>query len=89
MKVDVLHANQYMGALFYALMILVVDGLPELSMTIQRLEVFYKHRDLRLYPAWAYAIPATVLKLPLSVLESLVWTSLTYYVIGYSPEVQR
>ncbi|KAK2634606.1 hypothetical protein Ddye_029398 [Dipteronia dyeriana] len=41
------------------------------------------------YPAWAYEIPATVLKIPLSLIESLVWTSLTYYVIGYSPEVWR
>ncbi|KAF7818011.1 pleiotropic drug resistance protein 3-like [Senna tora] len=89
MDVDVLHANYYMGALFYALIILLVDGIPEMSMTLQRLEVFYKQRDLRFYPAWAYAIPATVLKLPLSFVESLVWTVLTYYVIGYSPEVQR
>lgn len=89
MKIDILHANYYMGALFYSLIILLVDGIPEISMTIQRLEVFYKQRDLRFYPAWAYAIPASVLKLPLSFLEALVWTSLTYYVIGYSPEVQR
>ncbi|GMY22086.1 pleiotropic drug resistance protein 3-like isoform X1 [Fagus crenata] len=41
------------------------------------------------YPAWAYAIPSSVLKVPLSFVESLVWTSLTYYVIGYSPEIQR
>ncbi|KAF7818005.1 pleiotropic drug resistance protein 3-like [Senna tora] len=89
MDVDVLHANYYMGALFYALVILLVDGFPEMSMTLQRLNVFYKQRDLRFYPAWAYAIPATVLKLPLSFVESLAWTVLTYYVIGYSPEVKR
>jgi hypothetical protein len=89
MDVDITHANYYMGALFYALIIFVVDGIPELSMTIQRLEVFYKQKAMCFYPAWAYAIPASVLKIPISFVESLVWTSLTYYVIGYTPEAQR
>lgn len=89
MDVDVLHANYYMGALFLSLMLLLVDGFPEMSLTIQRLEVFYKQKELRFYPAWAYAIPAALLKVPYSLVASVVWTSLTYYVIGYSSEVQR
>lgn len=89
MGLDVTHGNYYMGSLFFALTILVVDGIPEMSMTLQRLEVFYKQRDLCFYPAWAYAVPATLLKVPVSLVVSLVWTSLTYYVIGYSPEPQR
>lgn len=89
MDVDIIHANYYLGSLFYALVILLVDGFPELSMTVSRLPVFYKQRDLCFYPAWAYTIPATILKIPLSFVESLVWTSLTYYVIGYSPEFGR
>ncbi|KAK2646907.1 hypothetical protein Ddye_022102 [Dipteronia dyeriana] len=89
MAVDLIHANFYLGALFYSLVILLVDGFPELNMTVSRIAVFYKHRELCFYPAWAYAIPATILKLPLSFLEAFVWTALTYYVIGYSPEVGR
>lgn len=89
MSIDVFHANYYMGSLFYALVILVVDGIPELSMTVSRLSVFYKQKELCFYPAWAYAIPASILKLPLSLLESVVWTTLTYYVIGYTPQAGR
>ncbi|KAI8027821.1 Pleiotropic drug resistance protein 3 [Camellia lanceoleosa] len=77
LAVDAIHANYYLGALFYALIILFFDGLPELSMTVGRLA------------AWAYVIPATILKVPLSMLVAQVWTSLTYYVIGYSPEAGR
>ncbi|KAK9673337.1 hypothetical protein RND81_12G161500 [Saponaria officinalis] len=65
MDVDILHANYYMGAMFYGL------------------------RDLYFYPAWAYAIPATILKIPFSVLLAVIWTSLTYYTIGYTPDVGR
>ncbi|KAL4636632.1 hypothetical protein ACB092_03G022800 [Castanea dentata] len=89
MDIDILHANYYMGSLFYALIILLVDAIPELSMTIQRLEVFYKQKTFCFYPAWAYAIPASILKVPIPFVESLVWTCLTYYVIGYSPEAER
>lgn len=89
MHVDILHANYYLGSLFYGLVMLLVDGFPEVSMTIMRLPVFYKQRDLYFYPAWAYAIPATLLKVPLSILLAVLWTSLTYYTIGYAPEVGR
>lgn len=89
MSVDLVHSNDYLGALFYCLLILLIDGMPELSMTVARLPVFYKQRDLHFYPAWAYAIPATILKIPVSLLEAVVWTCLTYYVIGYSPEAGR
>ncbi|ONK78768.1 uncharacterized protein A4U43_C02F22210 [Asparagus officinalis] len=87
--VDVFHANSYLGALFYTLIIHMVNGFPELAMTITRLPVFYKQRDFYFYPAWAYAIPAFLLKIPISLIESLLWTSITYYGIGYSPEAVR
>lgn len=89
MKVDVVHANYMMGAMYYALVRLITNGVAELSLTIIRLPVVYKQRSFYLYPAWAYSIPASILKLPISLLESVMWTALTYYVIGFSPQVKR
>ncbi|KAL5163323.1 Pleiotropic drug resistance protein 3 [Glycine soja] len=89
MAVDVLHGNYFMGSSFYSLIILLVDGFPELSMTVSRLAVIYKQKELCFFPAWAYTIPSAVLKIPLSLLESFIWTTLSYYVIGYSPEIGR
>ncbi|GMI97568.1 polar auxin transport inhibitor sensitive 1, PLEIOTROPIC DRUG RESISTANCE 9 [Hibiscus trionum] len=89
MDIDILDANYYLGAMFYALLILVVDEFPEIHLTVSRLSIFYKQKMLYFYPAWAYAIPAIILKIPISFIQSLVWTSLTYYVMGYSPEVGR
>ncbi|KAF2604074.1 hypothetical protein F2Q70_00024932 [Brassica cretica] len=89
MGVDIVHGNSYMSCLFFATVVLLVNGAPELNMTVERLAVFYKQKQLCFYPAWAYAIPATVLKVPLSFFQSLVWTCLTYYVIGYTPEASR
>ncbi|XP_042453432.1 ABC transporter G family member 41-like [Zingiber officinale] len=87
--VDIVHANYYMGSLYYALLLFMVNGFPELAMTVSRLPVFYKQRDYYFYPAWAYSIPAALLKIPVSLIESIVWTTTTYYIIGYSPEATR
>ena len=86
---DSLHANYLMGSLFFSLFKLLADGLPELTLTISRIAVFCKQKELYFYPAWAYAIPSAILKIPISFLESFLWTMLTYYVIGYSPEAGR
>ncbi|KAG0463122.1 hypothetical protein HPP92_021598 [Vanilla planifolia] len=89
MAVDSKHSNYYMGAMFYTLIRLATNGVAELALTVSRLPVFYKQRDFHFYPAWAYAIPTIVLKIPFSLLESFIWTALTYFVIGYSPEAER
>ncbi|KAG5525542.1 hypothetical protein RHGRI_031996 [Rhododendron griersonianum] len=83
------NANRYLGALFFSIFALFFDGKPELSMTVARLPIFFKQRDLYFYPAWSYAISSTILKVPLSLWSALIWTSLTYYGIGYSPEPAR
>jgi len=89
MDVDLVHSNYYMGALFYTIIRLANNGIAELAMTVSRLPVFYRQRDFYFYPAWAYSIPAFVLRIPISLVESILWTALTYYVIGYSPEADR
>ncbi|KAL5849942.1 hypothetical protein ACOSQ4_007955 [Xanthoceras sorbifolium] len=61
----------------------------ELSLTIIRLPVVYKQSSFYPYPAWSYSIPAFLLKIPLSLADALLWTATTYYVIGYSPDVER
>ncbi|KAL8123013.1 hypothetical protein AgCh_011114 [Apium graveolens] len=79
----------YMGALFFGVVMLMFNGMAELAMTIAKLPVFYKQRDLLFYPTWSYAIPVWIVRIPISFLEAAVWTILTYYVIGFDPNVGR
>lgn len=81
--------NLYVGALFFGLMIVMFNGFGEMAMVVSRLPVFYKQRGQLFYPAWAFSIPNFVLRIPLSLLESLIWVCFTYYVIGFSPEPSR
>lgn len=79
----------YTGALFFAVTMLMFNGLSEISMTIRRLPVFYKQRQMYFFPPWAYALPTWILNIPVSLLEVTIWTCLTYYVIGLDPNAGR
>ncbi|ONK80798.1 uncharacterized protein A4U43_C01F21860 [Asparagus officinalis] len=79
----------YLGALFIGLMTHLFNGLAEIAMSIAKLPVFYKQRDLLFFPAWAYALPTWLLKIPISFIECGVYAALTYYVIGFDPSVNR
>ncbi|PKA53837.1 Putative pleiotropic drug resistance protein 7 [Apostasia shenzhenica] len=79
----------YMGALFVGILTHQYNAYTELAMSMTKLPVFYKHRDLLFFPAWVYAVPTWILKIPVSFLECALYTAMTYYVFGFSPNIQR
>ncbi|WRX34653.1 ABC transporter-like [Theobroma cacao] len=79
----------YLGALYFSMVIILFNGFTEVSMLVAKLPVLYKHRDLHFYPSWAYTIPSWVLSIPTSLYESGFWVAVTYYVIGYDPNITR
>lgn len=80
---------KYMGAIFFGVVIVMFNGYAELSMTIMRLPVFYKQRDLLFYPAWAYSLPTLVMSIPSSLAETGIYVVITYYGMGMTPEASR
>ncbi|KAK6136023.1 hypothetical protein DH2020_030233 [Rehmannia glutinosa] len=81
--------GKFYGALFFSLINVMFNGTAELALTVLRLPVFFKQRDALFYPAWAFSLPIWVLRIPLSLMESLIWIVLTYYTIGFAPEASR
>ncbi|XP_039117320.1 ABC transporter G family member 44-like [Dioscorea cayenensis subsp. rotundata] len=79
----------YLGALFFSIVMLMFNGFSELGLTIMKLPVFFKQRDYLFYPAWAYALPSWILKIPISFVEVGVWVFINYYVIGFDPSAAR
>lgn len=78
-----------MGALFFTICTIMFNGFAELAMTILKLPIFYKQRDLLFYPSWSYAIPTWILKIPITFVEVAIWVSMTYYVGGFEPNFTR
>ncbi|CAN8312242.1 unnamed protein product [Cochlearia groenlandica] len=82
-------ANMYVGAMLFALIVNMFNGMAEMAMTIQRLPVFYKQRDLLFHPPWTYTLPTFLLGIPISMFETTAWMVVTYYSIGFAPDASR
>ncbi|KAL2345196.1 hypothetical protein Fmac_006481 [Flemingia macrophylla] len=81
--------NKFFGALFFSLVNIMFNGFSEQAMIVSRLPVFYKQRDFMFYPGWAFGLPIFLLGIPISFLESGIWTVLTYYTVGFAPSANR
>lgn len=79
----------YMGAMFFALIVAMFNGISELNMAVMKLPIFFKQRDLQFYPSWAYSIPPWILKIPITLVEVAIWEGITYYTIGFDPDITR
>ncbi|WVZ64279.1 hypothetical protein U9M48_013825 [Paspalum notatum var. saurae] len=77
----------YIGAMFFGILVIMYNGFSELALTVIRLPIFFKQRDLLFYPAWAYTVPPWILKIPITLIEVCGYVFLTYYVIGFDPNV--
>ncbi|CAN1747659.1 ABC transporter G family member 39 [Linum perenne] len=64
-------------------------GISEVVLIAKRLPEFYKQRDSLFYPAWAFALPVWILRIPIAFIESFIWIVLTYYTIGFAPAANR
>ncbi|KAL0315632.1 UNVERIFIED_CONTAM: ABC transporter G family member 32 [Sesamum radiatum] len=79
----------YLGELYFSMVIILFNGFAEVSMLVAKLPILYKHRDLHFYPSWAYTIPSWFLSIPTSLIESGFWVAVTYYVVGFDPNITR
>ncbi|CAL4962703.1 unnamed protein product [Urochloa decumbens] len=79
----------YMAALFFGVLMIMFNGFTELALLVMKLPVFFKQRDLLFFPAWAYTIPSWILKIPITFIEVGGYVFMTYYVIGFEPNVSR
>ena len=56
---------------------------------LSTISVFYKQRNNYFFPVTSYALPTVLLRVPLSVVTGIIFTALTYFVVGFAPDVGR
>ncbi|XP_020576479.1 ABC transporter G family member 45-like isoform X2 [Phalaenopsis equestris] len=81
--------NKFIAAIFAGVVIVNFNGMTELAMIVKRLPVFYKQRELLLLPGWALLFSNYILSIPMTLIETGIWTSITYFVIGFAPSATR
>uniref|UniRef100_A0A1D1ZGN1 Pleiotropic drug resistance protein 3 n=1 Tax=Anthurium amnicola TaxID=1678845 RepID=A0A1D1ZGN1_9ARAE len=86
---SIMDGDIFMGALFFTELVMMFNSFSEISMTIDKLPVFYKQRDLLFFPAWAYALPTCILKILISFMEVSIWVFVNYYATGFDPNATR
>ncbi|KAK9813535.1 hypothetical protein WJX73_005597 [Symbiochloris irregularis] len=79
----------YQGFTFFALLVMLFNGLSEMTFTVQRIQTFFKQRADNFYPAWSFVLPTTVLRLVYSLTESLIFSCITYFIVGLVPAPGR
>ena len=79
----------YLGVIFFMLNIIALSGFFELPRMIEKLPVFYKQRNHRFFPTWAFSLPASILGIPVSLAEVLLFVATIYYSIGFDPSFTR
>ncbi|KAJ1284239.1 hypothetical protein BS78_03G189900 [Paspalum vaginatum] len=94
MRTEMQHKNIedgtiYIGILYSGVNTSIFNAYQELVWTVARLPVFHKQRNIHMYPSWAYALPMFFLRIPVSILESIIWTAMTYYTVGFDPSIDR
>jgi hypothetical protein len=86
---SVADGSLYMAALFFGVLMIMFNGFTDMALIVSKLPVFFKQRDLLFFPAWAYTIPSWILKIPITFIEVGGYVFMTYYVIGFDPNVSR
>lgn len=78
--------RQYFGATFLSVLFIAFGSAPELSLLIQNRTVWYKHRNNLFLPASAEAISMACVRALNTVWESVIFSSIVYWMVGYVRE---
>ncbi|KAG6431203.1 hypothetical protein SASPL_109280 [Salvia splendens] len=79
----------YLAALFFTLNVVMFNGFSDMALSILRLPVLYKQRDLGFFPVWSYSLPAWILRIPISFLDVAISAAATYYSIGFQSDIKH
>ncbi|DBB14463.1 TPA: transcription factor [Trebouxia sp. C0006] len=81
--------QRFLLDIFFAALVSIFAGFGKIPETVLALPVFYKQRENKFFPAWCYALPMTLLDIPLALWEAVLWTAIPYFTVGYYKDAGR
>ncbi|KXZ55191.1 hypothetical protein GPECTOR_3g336 [Gonium pectorale] len=82
-------ANLFMSVVFLSLMTIFMGGFNNGPVYCSRLPVFYKQRDNHFLTPTAYALNATLLRLPEVFVQTITFGVMVYFSVGFTPDAGR
>jgi hypothetical protein len=87
---DIQGGTLYLGLIFFSIVHLMFASYAEQTLLIFALKVFWKqNRNFQFFPAWAFSAPTTLLRIPFSLVDAFVWSSIVYWLVGLAPQADR
>ncbi|RVW77636.1 Pleiotropic drug resistance protein 1 [Vitis vinifera] len=79
----------YTGALFFTVVMIMFNGMARTCHDNCKTSCLLQAKRLSLLSCMGICSPTWVLKIPITFVEVAVWVFITYYVIGFDPNVER
>ncbi|DBA99141.1 TPA: hypothetical protein ACH3X3_011764 [Trebouxia sp. C0006] len=77
------------GFLFFSTLVMLFNGIADLSMTVEYLPVFWKQQHMLFFDAFSFSFPAFLQRIPFSLAAATTWTVVTYFPVGLAGEASR
>jgi hypothetical protein len=77
-------ARTLSGMLFFSILFSVLSSMALLPIIFAQREVFYKHSRAMFYPTIAFTIAQTLVLIPVQIIETILFCSITYWSVGMS-----
>lgn len=81
--------NLIMGALFFSMIYMLMAGAAEMHVLTERLRVFFRQREMKMYPGSAFALPAFLWRVPYCAVDAILWSCIAYFAIGLDASAGR
>lgn len=77
-------ARTLSGMLFFSILFSVLSSMALLPIVFSQRQVFYKHSRAMFYPTAAFTIAQTLVLIPIQIIETIIFCSITYWSVGMS-----
>ncbi|GIL86027.1 hypothetical protein Vretifemale_14307 [Volvox reticuliferus] len=81
--VSLIASRTMFGACFMSTLFMSFGGFPQLPVTMELKKVWFKHRAAGFYPAYAQGMAMALSQLPLSTLESIIFSLIMYFMVNF------
>jgi ABC-type multidrug transport system permease subunit len=72
------------GMLFFDVLFCALTSMSMIPVVFQQRQVFYKHSRALFYPTISFTIAQTLVLIPIQIIETIIFCSITYWSVGMS-----
>jgi len=77
-------SRSYFGLFYLICMYLALGNLPQVAITFNAKNIFFKHKNNNFFPAWIYVLVQLMVHIPFALAESLIFGICMYFLSGLS-----